>query len=79
MIITRNTYDMLSYLGDVGGLTDMLFLIAQLIMKPFTGFTYSSTLLAMMFRLLPKDNQANSSSENQGGTGKHDTKKPNKV
>ena len=38
LVIMRETYDVLSWLGDIGGLTDCLLIIAKFIIKPFTNF-----------------------------------------
>ena len=44
---------MLGYLGDVGGLNDMLCLIVSFILAPFKKFNSSSFILKFLFRYLP--------------------------
>ena len=53
LVIMRETYDVLSWLGDIGGLTDCLIIIAKFILKPFTSFGLKTFLLSGLFRLQP--------------------------
>ena len=53
-ILSRQTYSVLEWLGDVGGLNDSLYLIAQLILLPFTSFYNSSFLTRNLFRYKKK-------------------------
>ena len=46
---------MLSWLGDVGGIADALYLFGHFLMMPYTAYSMQSNLLSRMFRLLPKD------------------------
>ena len=41
LVINRETYDLLSWLGDVGGLTDALLFICSFILAPFKKFQIS--------------------------------------
>ena len=56
-MINRDTYDLLSWLGDIGGLTDALFLIGSFLLSPFKKFKSSSYLLQTLFRYQPSDNR----------------------
>lgn len=49
--INRETYDVLSWLGDIGGLIDALYYISNLILKPFSQFMLQSMLLRSLFRV----------------------------
>ena len=53
LVIMRETYDILSWLGDVGGLTDCLLLIGKFILKPFTSYSLQTFLLSGLFRMQP--------------------------
>ena len=53
LVIMRETYDVLSFLGDVGGLTDCLLLIGKIILKPFTSYSLQTFLLSGLFRMQP--------------------------
>ena len=48
--IYRQTYSMLDWLGDVGGLYDALLLIMQFITLPISTFALRSKLLSSLFR-----------------------------
>ena len=49
--INRETYDLLQWLGDLGGLMDALYYILLLILRPFTSFRLSGLLLSSLFRI----------------------------
>ena len=46
----RQTYNLLDWLGDLGGLFDALFHIAQVLVSPLSAFALYSTLLTKFFR-----------------------------
>ena len=48
--INRQTYNLLEYLGDIGGLLDAMLFIAQLVLWPVYNFNVSSHLMKRMFR-----------------------------
>lgn len=50
MIINRQTYSLLEWLGDVGGLFDALHIIGSLIIGPLSSYALDSALLAGLFR-----------------------------
>ena len=50
---TRQTYSILDWLGDIGGLHDILVLIVQLFLNSYQGFFQASLLLTNLFRFLP--------------------------
>lgn len=54
VIIARETYDLLTWMGDIGGLADCLYYFCHFVLMPFTTFTFNSALLRSIFRLLPK-------------------------
>ena len=49
-VTSRSTYSILEWLGDVGGLFDMLKLIGAIIVGPIAVFTRKQTLLTEVFR-----------------------------
>ena len=49
----RNTYDVLGWLGDIGGLIDAVYIILKIVLLPITTFNLKSFLLTVMFRLVP--------------------------
>ena len=49
-VIERQTYSLLEWLGDVGGLSDMLFLIGKLLISPIAAFALKAELLSQAFR-----------------------------
>ena len=44
---------MLDFLGDIGGLTDALFIIFHLALKPFMKFYATSYVMTNLFKLKP--------------------------
>ena len=52
-IIERSTYSILEWLGDVGGLFDMLNLIGGVLIGPLAAFSLKMELLTQVFRFLP--------------------------
>ena len=48
-VTTRQTYGILDWLGDIGGLIDFLFLIFSMILGPYTSFMQKSLLLSKIF------------------------------
>ena len=61
----RETYDVLSWLGDIGGLTDALRILAQLLLRPFTSFHFASFLLSKLFLAKPDKSKESTSSRLQ--------------
>ena len=49
-IIERQTYSMLDFLGDIGGLFDGLRYIFQIIIAPIVAFNWKAELLSALFR-----------------------------
>ena len=49
-LVTRQTYSILDWLGDMGGLLDALYLIGMIIMSPISNFALKTELLSSMFR-----------------------------
>ena len=46
LTINRETYSMLDWLGDMGGLLDALYIIGAVLMHPFSKFALKSKLLS---------------------------------
>ena len=47
---SRQTYSLLDWLGDIGGLNDALFIILEVALIPFKRFTLGSFVLTRLFR-----------------------------
>ena len=47
---SRETYSLLDWLGDLGGLIDILLMLAKLIVGPFASYRLQAALLSSMFR-----------------------------
>ena len=60
-IIERQTYSMLDWLGDIGGLADALHFIAQFVVEPFVDFALQVKLMQSIFVTLK--NKQNEESE----------------
>ena len=54
VIINRESYSLLDYLGDLGGLIDALYYICYTIVAPVASFSMKATLLSKIFRFKPK-------------------------
>ena len=52
---TRETYGLLDWLGDLGGLFDAMRYIAHVLVLPFASFALRTSLLSSFFRILKKD------------------------
>ena len=50
MIINRQTYGLLDWLSDIGGLVDAFYLIGQLFVSPVVTFALRARLLSSVFR-----------------------------
>ena len=50
MVWTRQTYSLLDWLGDLGGLLDILFYMGRAIVEPVGRFTLQATLMTSFFR-----------------------------
>ena len=48
--INRQTYSLLDWLGDAGGLLDALFFIAETIVEPFSLFALQSKLVSLLVK-----------------------------
>ena len=48
---TRQTYSFLDLLGDVGGLTDSLYMLAEVILSSYFAFARSRIVLTALFRV----------------------------
>ena len=50
VITERETYDMLEYLGDLGGLMEALLLIGHFIMAPILAYSVKNQLATLIFK-----------------------------
>lgn len=55
VIINRESYSMLDWLGDLGGLVDALYYICLTIVAPVAAFSMKAMLLSKIFRFKPID------------------------
>ena len=46
----RQTYGLLDYFGDIGGLLDFLYYLVTFVLAPFWQYIYSSHMLTSLFR-----------------------------
>ena len=53
LTFNRNTYDFFGFLGDVGGATDAVYIILNIMLVPITTFNLKSLILIDLFRLVP--------------------------
>ena len=49
----RQTYGLLDYFGDIGGLIDAIYYFIAFILSPFWQFKYSSYMLTRLFKAGP--------------------------
>ena len=52
MITERSTYNILEWLGDVGGLFDALRYLGLFFVSPYVAFTYKAKMLFSLFRFV---------------------------
>ena len=53
LVVNRETYSMLDWLGDLGGLFDALRLLCTLGIFPVSSFSLQATLMSKLFRQRP--------------------------
>lgn len=46
----RQTYGLLDWLGDIGGLIDALFYLVKFLLRPFLSFNYARFMMTTFFR-----------------------------
>lgn len=64
---SRQTYSLLDWLGDLGGLHDALLILCRLLIDPVSSFALQMTLLTTFFRTdSPKSSNRNNHIEFQG-------------
>ena len=56
-VINRQTYGLLDWLGDCGGLLDALFFIGEGLMQPLAAFAVQSKLVSMIISYLPSNDK----------------------
>ena len=54
-VINRQTYSLLDWLGDCGGLLDALLLLGQIFVAPISSFALSTKLMTSLVRLKVSD------------------------
>ena len=65
LVFSRSTYDLLTWLSDIGGCKAALFSIAEIILMPFTIFNLKSFLLTYLFRMSSHSSNDQSKENNQ--------------
>ena len=55
--VNRQTYSILDWLGDCGGLLDALFFLGEMVAAPFSVHAIQSTLAQLLVRFMPSDNK----------------------
>lgn len=66
-VIMRETYDVLTFVGDVGGLLDGLLILGNLFLWPYTTFKLRSYLLSSLFRRMPLNIHGNEDPDKEPG------------
>lgn len=66
---TRQTYSLLDWLGDLGGLYDALLHICGIIISPLSAYTLQATLLSSFFRFKERSNKNNDDDDEDGPPG----------
>lgn len=57
VVLSRQTYDFLEFLGDLGGLKDALHLIGEIMLFPIMNFSMKVHLGSLLYLLNPKKNK----------------------
>ena len=55
LVVNRETYSLLDWLGDLGGLFDAIRFMCRFIIYPVSSFNLSATLMSKLFRQRPSD------------------------
>ncbi len=55
LVVGRETYSLLDWLGDLGGLFDALFILCGVIISPVAQFSMKAMLLSKLFNFKPRD------------------------
>ena len=58
VIYNRQTYSLLDWLGDCGGLFDALYYFLKVIVTPVASFNLQATLLSYLIRERPSDSES---------------------
>ena len=69
LVVNRETYSLLDWLGDLGGLFDALKLLCAFAISPISGFTLKATLMATLFRQRPSDQSVTRKNSNEKEKG----------
>ena len=80
LIVSRQTYSILDWLGDLGGLLDALYLIANLFMGPLSAWALKATLMSTIFfrksSNYQEENHRQTTRQNGDQAGNFDSKEP---
>jgi len=55
LVVNRQTYSLLDWMGDLGGLFDALYIFCNFIVMPVSVFNLQATLMSRLFRQRPSD------------------------
>ena len=69
----RQTYSLLDFIGDLGGLLDGLKYVCAIIIAPFSAFSIQSLLLTSIFRYRPRAYEAELDKMNHAVLPHHDS------
>ena len=53
----RQTYSILDWLGDLGGLYDSLFILCRFLISPIASYTLQQAFFSKMFRVIESQSQ----------------------
>ena len=55
LVVTRETYSLLDWMGDLGGLFDALYIFCSFMIMPISVFNLQVTLMTRLFRQRPSN------------------------
>ena len=55
LIFNRQTYSLLEWLGDLGGLFDAFYLLCNVLVTPIAAFNMQATLMSNLVRVRPSN------------------------
>jgi hypothetical protein len=57
LVINRETYSLLDWLGDLGGLMDALYVFSSILVAPISAFKMQAILMSKLIREKPSERQ----------------------
>ena len=63
---SRETYSLLDWMGDLGGLIDALIIVTNYIVAPFAGYRLQAALTSSLFRFIESEPNKLNKSQSSG-------------